>query len=49
MDQSSLGDVLEGHDIRILGKTKMFFEELSVIEIRNLRKGKHQNEIVARE
>ncbi|MBR4503636.1 MAG: methyltransferase [Candidatus Methanomethylophilaceae archaeon] len=49
MDQSSLGDVLEGHDIRILGKTKLFFEELSVVEIRNLRKGKHQNEIVARE
>ena len=33
MDQKALGDVLEGHPVRVLGEDSYFFEKLRVLEI----------------
>ncbi len=33
MDQGALGDVLEGHPVRVLGEDSYFFEKLRVLEI----------------
>ncbi len=48
MDASALKDALEGYEIRTLGESKLFFEKLSVLEIRGFGRAEHQNEIVPR-
>ena len=43
MDGPALENALEGYVIRILGEAKLFFEKLSVIEIRGFRAASERN------